>query len=84
MAQKGRVGVLNPGIWGEARGGQQSGIVQTQLGLQPHCCSQPDSGQEADGAWETTGWWRMWGLPYEKAQRQLETGEVLQEMCCRG
>lgn len=36
MAQKGQVGVLNPGIWGEARGGQQSGIVQTRLGLQPH------------------------------------------------
>ena len=78
------MGVLNPGIWGEARGGQQSGIVQTWLGLQPHRCSQADSEQEAEGAWETTDWRRTWGLPYEKVQRELETEEVLQEMCCCG
>lgn len=70
MARRARAGILNPG---EARGRQQLGISRPSLDSSPIVYSQPDSGQEAEAAWETTGLVEDVGLPYKKLQRELET-----------
>lgn len=69
MARRARAGILNPG---EARGGQQLGISRPSLDSSPIVYSQPDSGQEAEAAWETTGLVEDVGSPLQETPKRVK------------